>query len=79
MKPDILICDEAVSALGVSMQAQVLNLLQDLQDEFGLSCIFISHHLSVIKDMSDQVVVMQNGTVVEQHMSDVIYSDRKTA
>ncbi len=78
MKPDILICDEAVSALDVSVQAQVLNLLQDLQDEFGLSYIFISHDLSVIKHMSDQVMVMQNGKVVEQNTSDAIYSDPQT-
>ncbi len=78
MKPDILICDEAVSALDVSVQAQVLNLLQDLQDEFGLSYIFISHDLSVIKHMSDQVLVMQNGKVVEQNTSDAIYSDPQT-
>jgi peptide/nickel transport system ATP-binding protein len=78
MTPDILICDEAVSALDVSVQAQVLNLLQDLQDEFGLSYIFISHDLSVIKHMSDQVLVMQNGKVVEQNTSDAIYNDPQT-
>ena len=78
MKPDILICDEAVSALDVSVQAQVLNLLQDLQDEFGLSYIFISHDLSVIKQMSDQVLVMQNGKVVEQNASDAIYDNPQT-
>ena len=78
MKPDILICDEAVSALDVSVQAQVLNLLQDLQDDYGLSYIFISHDLSVIKHMSDQVMVMQNGKVVEQNTSDAIYSDPQT-
>ena len=78
MTPDILICDEAVSALDVSVQAQVLNLLQDLQEEFGLSYIFISHDLSVIKHMSDQVMVMQNGKVVEQNTSDAIYMDPQT-
>jgi peptide/nickel transport system ATP-binding protein len=73
LKPDILICDESVSALDVSVQAQVLNLLQDLQDEFGLSYIFISHDLAVVKYISDQIMVMNNGELVEMADSDEIY------
>ncbi|MGN0917569.1 MAG: ABC transporter ATP-binding protein [Oxalobacter sp.] len=73
MRPDVVLCDESVSALDVSVQAQILNLLQDLQDEFGLSYLFISHDLSVVKYMADQVMVMKNGEMVETADADEIY------
>ncbi len=74
LKPDVLICDESVSALDVSVQAQVLNLLQDLQDEFQISYLFISHDLSVVRHISDQILVMKQGKVVEMGDADTIYA-----
>ncbi|MDE2343069.1 MAG: ABC transporter ATP-binding protein [Betaproteobacteria bacterium] len=74
VKPEVLICDESVSALDVSVQAQVLNLLQDLQDEYHMSYVFISHDLSVVRYMSDQVLVMHEGAVVESGDADALFA-----
>jgi peptide/nickel transport system ATP-binding protein len=75
VEPDFLICDESVSALDVSVQAQVLNLLKDLQEKRGLTYIFISHDLSVVKFMSDMMAVMNAGQIVEFGPSDEIYAN----
>lgn len=78
VEPKFIICDESVSALDVSVQAQVLNLLNDLKQEFGLTYIFISHDLAVVKYMSDQLLVMQNGKQMELEDADEIYAHPKT-
>lgn len=78
VEPKFIICDESVSALDVSVQAQVLNLLNDLKDEFGLTYIFISHDLAVVKFMSDQLLVMQHGKQMELDDADEIYANPKT-
>jgi peptide/nickel transport system ATP-binding protein len=74
MKPEIIVCDESVSALDVSVQATVLNLLLDLQEEFGLTYVFISHDLAVVKYMADDILVMNQGEIVERGTSDDIYN-----
>jgi len=73
MRPEVVICDESVSALDVSVQATVLNLLLDLQDEFGMTYIFISHDLAVVKYMADDILVMSEGEIVERGSSEAIY------
>jgi peptide/nickel transport system ATP-binding protein len=75
LNPKFIICDESVSALDVSVQAQVLNLLKELQGEFGLTYIFISHDLSVVKFMSDRIMVMNQGKIEEIGAAEKIYRE----
>jgi peptide/nickel transport system ATP-binding protein len=75
LNPQFIICDESVSALDVSVQAQVLNLLKELQAEFGLTYIFISHDLSVVKFMSDRIIVMNKGRIEETGRAEEIYKN----
>ncbi|MDB5021288.1 MAG: transporter related [Pedobacter sp.] len=77
LQPKFIICDESVSALDVSVQAQVLNLLRELQEEFGLTYIFISHDLAVVKHISDRMIVMNKGKIEEEGFPEVIYNSPK--
>lgn len=75
LNAEFIVCDEPVSALDVSIQAQILNLLMDLQDQLGLSYMFITHNLSVVKHISDEITVLYLGQCVEQAPSDELFSD----
>ena len=75
VEPKLIVCDESVSALDISVQAQVLNLLNELKDKFGFTYIFISHDLAVVKYMADQLLVMNQGKIVEQGDADHIYAN----
>lgn len=77
LQPKLIVCDESVSALDISVQAQVLNLLNELKENFGFTYIFISHDLAVVKYMSDQLLVMNNGIIEETGDADTIYSNPK--
>lgn len=79
VQPELIICDESVSALDISVQAQVLNLLNDLKDDYGFTYLFISHDLAVVKYMSDQVIVMNKGKIEERGEADALYKNPQTA
>lgn len=79
LQPKLIVCDESVSALDISVQAQVLNLLNELKENFGFTYLFISHDLAVVKYMSDQVAVMSKGQIVEMNEADDLYRNPQTA
>jgi peptide/nickel transport system ATP-binding protein/oligopeptide transport system ATP-binding protein len=75
VEPRFIVCDEPVSALDVSVQAQIVNLLQDLQQQLGLTYLFVAHDLAVVEHVSDHVLVMYRGKIVESASAERIYSD----
>jgi oligopeptide transport system ATP-binding protein len=77
LNPRLIVCDEPVSALDVSIQAQILNLLKDLQEEFNLAYLFIAHDLAVVRGMSDRIAVMNLGKIVEEGMAEEVYTNPK--
>lgn len=77
LNPEFLICDEPISALDVSIQAQIVNLLLRLQNELGLTILFISHDLAMVRYLSTRVLVMHEGTLVEREQADPIFAERK--
>ena len=78
-EPKLIVCDEPVSALDVSIQAQILNLLSELKDQFGLTLIFISHNLSVVRHVSDRIMVLYLGRMVELATGDELYQRRQAS